>query len=106
MNSVEESKKDKKVTTVRTKERDQRPKFTFKEAKEYDEIGGVIENLENKVSSIEKEMEKNSSSYSMLEALMTEKNNIEEELLVKYERYEYLEELAKRIEEYKIANSK
>ncbi|MGG7177625.1 ABC-F family ATP-binding cassette domain-containing protein [Clostridium paraputrificum] len=106
LDSADEIKKDKKITVARTKERDQRPKFTFKEAKEYEEISDVIETLENKVSSIEKEMEKNSSSYSMLEELMTEKNNIEEELLLKYERYEYLEDLANRIEDYKKANSK
>lgn len=45
-------------------------------------------------------MEKNSSSYGLLNELDQEKGKLEEELLEKYERQEYLEEIAKRIEEY------
>lgn len=49
-------------------------------------------------------MQENSASYSKLQELMTEKEKLEEELLYKYERYEYLEDLAQRIEEYKNNN--
>ena len=45
-------------------------------------------------------MNKNSSSYGLLNELNQEKTKLEEELLEKYERQEYLEEIAKKIEEY------
>jgi ATP-binding cassette subfamily F protein uup len=101
-NIEQEDKKDKKmVNTKAKKERDNRPKFSFKEIKEYEEIPELIEILESKVSSIEEDMVKNSSSYGKLQELMGEKEKLEEELMAKYERYEYLEEIAKKIEEYK-----
>ena len=46
-------------------------------------------------------MVKNSSRYGKLQELVEEKEKVEEELLYKYERYEYLENLAKKIEKYK-----
>ena len=50
---------------------------------------------------IDKEMEANPSNYGLLNELTKEKEALEEELLYKYERVEYLEDLAKKIEEYK-----
>ena len=94
-------RKDKKVTGVRNKEREARPKFTFKEAKEYEEISGVIEKLETRIAELDDEMAKNASSYGKLQELMEEKEKLEEDLLFRYERYEYLEDLAQKIEEYK-----
>ncbi|MDU2994197.1 MAG: hypothetical protein E7B49_08025 [Clostridium sp.] len=63
-----------------------------------------MENLENEIANVDKLMQENSASYSKLQELMTEKEKLEEELLYKYERYEYLEDLAQRIEEYKNNN--
>lgn len=103
-NKEKEVKKEKKENTQRIRERDSRPKFSFKEQKEYEEISSVIENLENEIANIDKLMQENSASYSKLQELMTEKEKLEEELLYKYERYEYLEDLAQRIEEYKNNN--
>ncbi|MBS5985830.1 ABC-F family ATP-binding cassette domain-containing protein [Clostridium sp.] len=103
-NKEKEVKKEKKENAQRVRERDSRPKFSFKEQKEYEEISSVIENLENEIANIDKLMQENSASYSKLQELMTEKEKLEEELLYKYERYEYLEDLAQRIEEYKNNN--
>ena len=103
-NKETEVKKDKKENAQRVRERDLRPKFSFKEQKEYEEISSVIENLENEIAYVDKLMQENSASYSKLQELMTEKEKLEEELLYKYERYEYLEDLAQRIEEYKNNN--
>ena len=103
-NKEKEVKKEKKENTQRIRERDSRPKFSFKEQKEYEEISSVIENLENEIANIDKLMQENSASYSKLQELMTEKEKLEGELLYKYERYEYLEDLAQRIEEYKNNN--
>ena len=100
-----DSKKDKKENTKRVRERDSRPKFSFKEQKEYDEISSVIENLENEISNIDLLIQKNSASYSKLQELIGEKEKLEEDLLYRYERYEYLEDLAQKIEEYKKSNN-
>ena len=88
----------KKKTYVKNK--DERPKFTFKEQKEFETIYTDIEAIENKIAEIEEEMIKNSSSYGLLNELDQEKTKLEEELLEKYERQEYLEDIAKKIEEY------
>ena len=45
-------------------------------------------------------MNKNSSSYGLLNELDQEKTKLEEELLEKYERQEYLENIARSIEKY------
>ena len=97
----DEKKKEKKPEVQRVKNKDTRPKFSFKEAKEYETIEEDITKLEEKISQLEEEMVKNSSSYGKLQELVEEKEKTEEELLYKYERYEYLEDLAKKIEEYK-----
>lgn len=91
--------KEKKV--VQKRKREDKPKFTFKETKEYELIGPEIEKLELKIEELEKLMEENASSYSKLQELVEEKERAEEELLYKYERLEYLEDKAKQIEEYK-----
>lgn len=97
---VKEDKKDNKKS-FRVKEKEQKPKLSFKEGREYEEVESLIKKLEEKISNIEHEMIKNSSSYSKLEELSNEKEKLEEELLFRYERYEYLEELVKKIEDYK-----
>jgi ATP-binding cassette subfamily F protein uup len=98
-NILEEEKIEKKATLTKGKE--QRPKFTFNESKEYNEIQGVIEALEEKITLLEKEMVKNSANYGKLQELTKDKTKLEEKLLSVYERYDYLESIATQIEEYK-----
>lgn len=95
-NSKEDNTKKKEYV----KNKDERPKFTFKEQKEFENIYNDIEAIEIKIAEIEEEMNKNSSSYGLLNELDQEKTKLEEELLEKYERQEYLEDIARRIEEY------
>ena len=92
---------EKKVVDKSYKTKDTRPKFTFKEQKEFDEIYNVIEKLESKISEVENNMAKNATNYGALNELIQEKESLEEELLFKYERLEYLEDLDRRIKEYK-----
>ena len=82
------------------KNKDTRPKFTFKEQKEFETIYDDIEKLEIAISSIEEEMSKNASNYGLLSELDKEKNTLEEELMFKYERQEYLENLDLKIKEF------
>lgn len=83
------------------KSKDTRPKFTFKEQKEFEEIYDIIEKIEHNITEIENKMHKNSTNYGALNELMQEKESLEEELLMKYERLEYLEAIDRKIKEYK-----
>ena len=100
INKEKKEQKEQKVNT-RVKAKEQKPKFSFNEAKEYEEIEGIIEKLEDDISRVEEEMVQNSSSYGKLQELSEEKEKLEEELLFRYERYEYLQELERKIEDYR-----
>lgn len=91
---------DKEIKKERVKNKDERPKFSFKEQKEYEQIDEVIEEIENKISKVEKDIENTVTDYEKLQKLIKEKEELELELAEKYERWEYLNELAQRIEEY------
>lgn len=91
---------DKETKKERIKNKDERPKFSFKEQKEYEQIDEVIEEIENKISKVEKNIENTVTDYEKLQKLIKEKEELELELAEKYERWEYLNELAQRIEEY------
>ncbi|MDU1566083.1 MAG: ABC-F family ATP-binding cassette domain-containing protein [Clostridium sp.] len=93
--------KEKKTNQKENRNTSSKPKFTFKEQKEFEEIYSVIESLEHELTVIEDKMAKNASNYGTLNELMKEKETLEEELLFKYERLEYLEDIANKIEEYK-----
>lgn len=73
-------------------------KFSYKEQREYETIEEDIQNLEEKILSLEKEMEESASNYSRLTELNQEKETAEMALLEKMERWEYLENLATQIE--------
>ena len=73
-------------------------KFSYKEQREYETIEEDIQNLEEKILSLEKEMEESASNYSRLTELKQEKETAEMALLEKMERWEYLENLAAQIE--------
>ena len=92
---------DKKQLDKSYKSKDNRPKFTFKEQKEFEEIYDIIEKIEHKITDIENKMNKNATNYGALNELMQEKEQLEEELLMKYERLEYLEDIDRQIKEYK-----
>ena len=85
----------------KTKNENKTPKFSFKEQKEFKEIDGIISDLEENIDRLQTEIDENSTNYSKLQELLEEKENLEMTLLEKYERQEYLYDLAKKIEEYK-----
>lgn len=78
-----------------------RPKFSFKEQKEFEEIDGIIEELETRLSNIEAEISKTSSDYVKLQKLTEEKDALEATLMEKMERWEYLNLLNEQIKNYK-----
>ncbi len=76
-------------------------KFTYMEQKEYETIDDDIEKLETKVSELDDEIVKNATSYSKLAELTKEKEDVERKLEEKMERWEYLNDLAEKIEKQK-----
>lgn len=103
-NNSSTTKKDDKVKGTKEKTKENKPKFTFKEQKEFETIDNDIAELEEKISNLEAEMTKNASNYGKLNELMKEKEELQEELDNKYERWEYLNEIAEAIEAYKANN--
>ncbi|MDO5517336.1 MAG: ABC-F family ATP-binding cassette domain-containing protein [Clostridium sp.] len=96
--------KEDKTKGTKEKSRENKPKFTFKEQKEFETIDSDISKLEEKLQSLEEDMAKNSSNYGKLNELMKEKEEVQEKLDEKYERWEYLNEIAEAIENYKANN--
>jgi ATP-binding cassette subfamily F protein uup len=68
-------------------------KFTYKEQQEWDVIEQEIENLESRLEEIDDEMVKNASDFGKLNDLQKEKEEKENLLEEKMERWEYLSEI-------------
>ncbi len=88
-NQVQKAEKEKVV-----KVREDKKRMTYQEKQEWASIEGDIEALENRIAAIEEEMQANGSDFGKLATLQKELDEKNEELLEKYERYEYLSELA------------
>ena len=75
-----------------------KPKFTFKEKLEYEEIDHVIAELEDQLKILETTIQHEASNYPKLEELLKQKEELETALAKKMERWIYLNELAEKIE--------
>lgn len=73
-------------------------KFSYKEQKEYETIEDDIASLEEKITDLENQTLKFSSDFVKLNEITKEKEETERLLEEKMERWEYLEDLAQRIE--------
>lgn len=80
------------------KQKSNKPKFTYQEQKEYDTIDEVIAELENQIAETEAAISKAATEYSKLNALMTQKEELEHTLEEKMDRWVYLNDLAEQIE--------
>ena len=85
------SQKKEKEKSV--KAREQKKRMSYFEKQEWETIEADIEKLEARIAAIETEMEQNGSDFTMLSELQKELDDKNEQLLGKYERYEYLSEL-------------
>lgn len=83
------------------KPRQQKLRFTFLEKKEYETIEDEIEKLELHLEELEDQTLKASHDFIKLNELMEEKTKTEQELEYKMERWEYLNDLAEKIEAQK-----
>ena len=73
-------------------------KFSFKEQREYETIDQEIADLEERIGKLEEEILVNATNSAKLNGLMAEKEEAEEALEVKMDRWVYLTELAEKIE--------
>ena len=81
-------------------QRDKKPKFSYKEQREWETIEDDIASLEAAVAGLEEEILKAARDYSRLNSLMQEKEEKESQLEEKMERWMYLNDLAEQIEAY------
>ena len=89
----------KEAARGRSTERSQKPRFSFKEQREYETIDADIAALEQKLAACDAAIESNASDYVRLQALTEERQSLEALLEEKTERWVYLNDLAERIEE-------
>jgi len=90
------AEKPAKETTHRPP-REAKVKFSYKEAREYETSEADIDALEQAIARAESDMAANSSDFVRLNELMAEKERLEEELLEKMERWEYLSQIAEQM---------
>ncbi|AHV96861.1 ABC-F family ATP-binding cassette domain-containing protein [Paenibacillus sabinae] len=72
-------------------------KFSFKEQREYEEIDGLVERAEQRLSTIAAQMEAAYADSAKLQELVEEQRGAEAELERLMERWTYLNELAEKI---------
>lgn len=94
---VEKKSDDKKNYKVR----EQKLKFTYMEQKEFETIDDDIAKLEDKIKSIDEAMTKYATDFVKLRELTDEKEETEDLLAKKMDRWLYLTELNERIQEQK-----
>lgn len=80
------------------KSHDKKLKFTYKEEQEYNSIEDDIEKIENEISDIEAEIPVCATDFVKLTKLTERKEELEALLLEKMDRWEYLSDLAEKIE--------
>ncbi|WMJ22512.1 ABC-F family ATP-binding cassette domain-containing protein [Paludicola sp. MB14-C6] len=73
-------------------------KFSYNEQREYDTIDVVIADLEAQIEQAEADIVKEASNYTLLQELLHQKEELEQKLAEKMERWVYLNDLSERIE--------
>lgn len=100
-----EEKKSKEKTTPKEEKKKNKPlKFSYKEQKEFDEIDDVIAETENQIAELDDKINSAGSDFELLQKLLAEKDKLSIKLEHLYERWEYLNELAEKIETQKSSN--
>lgn len=91
-NAVVQVKKEAQQKTE--KEKKKKKRMSYFEKQEWEVIEDEIAKLEEDIESIEAQMQENASDYGKLAELQRSLDEANENLLEKYERYEYLSDLA------------
>ena len=86
-----------KTDSTATWKHEKKLKFSYKEQREYETIEDDIAALEEKLEKLDADMTANATNSVRLGELMEEKEQVEQQLEEKMERWEYLEDLAAKI---------
>lgn len=81
--------------------REKKLKFTYQEQKEYETIDADIAALEEKIANLDAAIAEAASDYTKLSELTQQKEEIEQQLEEKMDRWVYLNDLAEQIENAK-----
>ncbi len=101
---VPNTEKPKQTAKTWKQDRPTKLKFSFKEAREYETIDDEIAALEEKLECLDQEMLKYATNSVKLSELVQQKEETQNALDEKMERWVYLNDLAERIEEQKKAS--
>lgn len=91
-----EIKTDKSVKKEKPKS-EKKLKFTYNEQREFEVIDSDIEKLEQKIEALGESTSKYATDFTKLQDILNEKESLEKKLEHKYERWEYLNNLADEI---------
>lgn len=98
----ESKRKDEKANEIQSNNsarvKPKKLKFTYQEQKDYDTIEDVIMELEEKSEELDNLIAKSATDFVRLNQLLTEKEEIEQKLEEKLDRWAYLMDLAEKIE--------
>lgn len=99
--AAEENKeKIKKENKVKEEIKKEKPlKFSYKEQREFEEIDGKIEEVENEIKEVNRAIDGAGSDYVLLQELLSKKDELDKKSNELIERWTYLNELAEKIEE-------
>lgn len=89
------------ATAKSWKQKEKKLKFTYKEEREFETIDEEVAKLEERLQELEGEIEKFANDYGKLKISLEKKEEVEQQLEVKMERWIYLNDLAEKIEEEK-----
>ena len=96
--SVSDAASGKTADSRKTWGGEKKLKFSFKEQKEFEVIDGEIAALEEKLDACEKEMADAARDYGRLNRIIAEKEELQQKLDDKMERWMYLNELYEKIQ--------
>lgn len=96
-NTEIESKSGNKTIKKEKPKSEKKLKFTYNEQREFETIDSDIEKLEQSIESLEESTSKYATDFTKLQEILDEKASLEKELEHKYERWEYLNNLADEI---------
>lgn len=93
---------DKNKAAVDKIEEKKKPlRFSYMEQRDYEQIDGIIGELEEKLNEIEEKINSTTADYTLLQDLLEEKEEVENKLEEKMERWIYLNDIAEKIEKEK-----
>ncbi|HIS32388.1 MAG TPA: ABC-F family ATP-binding cassette domain-containing protein [Candidatus Limivivens intestinipullorum] len=98
LQTEEKEEKKKPVKSDWKQNRQPKARFSFKDQREYETIDEEIAGLESRLADLEAGILKNASDFVKLNELTKEKEEVEEKLEEKMERWVYLNELAEMLE--------